>query len=105
MVKYKYKERGRASSKTQKRKGNAMMYETLKEKFWENHKNIKRKTTQAGELEAQKEQLWFVQNELAKLSDEDLNDTFGGYADLVRRWIKAEIVTNKFGKHLYVKLG
>lgn len=82
-----------------------MKHEALNETFWNNHKNIKRKTTQAGELEAQKEQLCFVQNNLANLSDEDLNDTFGNYADFVRRWIKAEIVTNKFGKHLYVKLG
>ena len=82
-----------------------MLYKDLKEIFWNNHKNIKRKTTKSGELEAQKEQLYFCQDELAKLSDEDLNDTFGSYADFVRRWINAEIVTNNFGKHLYVKLG
>lgn len=82
-----------------------MTHDDLKETFWNNHKNIKRKTTHAGELEAQKEQLWFCQSQLAKLSDEDLQDTFGDFTNFVRRWINAEIVTNKFGKHLYVKLG
>ena len=82
-----------------------MLHEDLKETFWNNHRNIKRKTTKSSELEAQKEQMYFCQTELAKLTDEDLNDTFGSYVDFVRRWINAEIVTNNFGKHLYVKLG
>ena len=82
-----------------------MKYEDLKEQFWENHKNIKRKTTHSGELEEQKKQLEFCQDELAKLSNEDLQDTFGDYAAFVQRWINAELVTNRFGKHLYVKLG
>lgn len=79
--------------------------ENLKETFWNNHKNIKRKTTKAGELEAQKEQLWFCQNELAKLTEQQLNEAFGSYQSFVQKWIDAELITNNFGKHLYVKLG
>ena len=83
-----------------------MTNEELKEKFWENHKNIKRKTTHAGELEAQKQQQYFCQEVLAKqMTDEDIDNTFGDYANFVRRWINSELITNNFGKHLYVKLG
>lgn len=80
-------------------------YNELKESFWNNHKAIKRKTTVSGELEAKKEQLYFCSSKLSKLSEEDLQDTFGDYTDYVKEWINAEIVCNKFGKHLYVKLG
>lgn len=78
------------------------IHNDLKETFWNNHKAIKRKTTVSGELEAKKEQLYFCSS---KLSKEDLQDTFGDYTDYVKRWINAELVCNKYGKHLYVKLG
>jgi hypothetical protein len=71
------------------------------EKFWNLQKAIKRKTTKAGEVEAQKELLYFVQNEI---KGKHL-DAFGDYINYVCKWISAELVTNKFGKHLYVRLG
>lgn len=77
----------------------------LKKIFWDNHKNIKRKTTKVSQLQAQKDQLYFCQTDLAKLSDEELKNTFGNFSDFVKRWINAEIVTNSFGRHLYIKLG
>ncbi len=80
-------------------------FNELKETFWQNHKNIQRKTTPEGKLEAQKEQLYFCQNELSKLSKEEIDKLFGKFSDFVKKWINAELVTNSFGKHLYVKLG
>lgn len=82
-----------------------MTKEQLKEQFWANHKNIKRKTVPAQKLAAEKEQLIFAKQELSKLSDVEINEMFGGFADFVRKWINAELVCNKFGRHMYVKLG
>ncbi len=76
----------------------------LKETFWNNHRNIKRKSTQKSQLEAQKQQMWFCHDELSKLTEDQLMKLFGDYVGFVKRWINSELVTNKFGKHLYVKL-
>lgn len=70
------------------------------EQFWNLYKAIKRKTTKAGELDAQKDLLNFAQS----LEGLDL-ENFGDYAGFVHKWIKAELITNNFGRHLYVKLG
>lgn len=78
----------------------------LREQFWIYHRSIKRKTTAAGELAAKKELLQFCYNELKDLSDDELIEIFGEeWANYVKRWINAEIVTNCYGRHLYVKLG
>jgi hypothetical protein len=78
----------------------------LREQFWIYHRSIKRKTTAAGELAAKKELLQFCWRELREKSEEDLNEIFGEeWSNYVKRWINAEIVTNRFGRHLYVKLG
>lgn len=82
-----------------------MNHKDLSKQFWENHKNIKRKTTSAGELEAQKKQAAFVEDYLSDLSEEDLIDTFGDYSGFVKRWINSELITSSTGRHLYIKLG
>lgn len=76
----------------------------LRETFWNNHKNIKRKTTYKGLLEAQKEQLHFCHSILSKLTDSQLKELFGKYVEFVKKWINSKLVINKFGKHLYVEL-
>ena len=77
----------------------------IKETFWQIHKEIKRKTTKKEIVKAQIKMLDFAKDVLAELNDEQLAEAFGDYANYAKRWINGELVTNKFGAYLYVKLG
>lgn len=67
------------------------------QKFWELKKSIDRKSKPANKVRAQEELMRFA----SKITD---FSEFGKYADYVKSWANAELVTNDFGRKLYVKL-
>ena len=77
-------------------------YQSLVDRFWEINNAIGAKTAQKGKLKAQRDLMEFAQSELNGL---DIDAIFGKYAGFVKSYINAELVTNKFGKILYVKRG
>lgn len=71
---------------------------TQVQQFWDLKKAADRKGKQSTQVRAQEELMNFAK----KITD---LEQFGKYADYVKSWANAELVTNSFGKKLYVKRG
>lgn len=79
--------------------------ENLIETFWDLYGDVKRKSNPKKKISAQLDLMDFCQRNFGELSESTIDEAFGKYSDFVKKWLTAELVTNKFGRYLYVKLG
>ena len=74
----------------------------IRKEFWALYQASKRKTTLGQRARAQEELLDFAKQHVPKTQAGRI-EVFGKYADFAKSWADGELVTNRFGKKLYVK--
>lgn len=73
-------------------------FNELASEFWNNHKAIKNAETFKDGVDAELAQYNFVKENIANLNDKDIADTFGKFADFVKKWLNKNprTITNVF---------
>lgn len=108
---------GAERPKKQEREQQTMNAKRIKNRFWDNHAEIKQCKSSASYRDclplfdpqsevrdAEMAQYYYAKRVLAKATDEQLVEIFGvKWVGFVKRWVNAEIVTSPSGT-TYVKL-
>ena len=81
-----------------------MNHSDIKSEFWALYQVSKRKTNSGQRARAQEELLDFAKEHILPLAEAEIAQIFGKFAEFATKWANGRLVTNRFGKKLYVSI-